>query len=272
MGKIRKTIALFLTLIIALSCMTIWVVKSAYSQSILKPPMPEFAINFSQTLYTVTAPDPVSGENITQQFQNNTIQVKIDNRPFSSSLNEDKYHLFYNISTKIHSESNWSELYPPERYYNDATNFNSTALNLARTPTASTSEYTTISFHDYYPSYPPNTEIGFSPPFHFPPGTQLDLEVRAIIGVDSQVYIADHPTAPRFGGDYEPAIVVDVASDWSNTQTITIAERSTSTSPTPNPTPTPTIPEFPILVILPLFLSLISSALILGHRKNHKTR
>jgi hypothetical protein len=241
-------------------------VKPVNSQSILRPPMPEFTVSFTRTLYSVTAPGPVSGDNVTQQFQNNTIQVKIENRPYlSSSINGKNFHLFYNIRIKLHLENNWSELYSPEWYYNNATNFNSTALNLARTPNASISEYTTISFYDYYPSYPPNTEIGFSPPFHFPLGAQLDLEVQAIIGVDSQVYIANHPTAPWFGGHYEPAIVVDVASDWSNPQTITIPKTFTSTSP--NPTPTPTVPGFPILVILPLFLFLISVALILRHRK-----
>ena len=251
MSSLGKYLSLFLIGIFIISSLLI--VKPANAKTI---PQPEFIINFTRTVYSVTAPDPVSGENITKQFQNNTIQVKINNRPFSSSLNENKYHLFYNIRIKIHSESNWSELYPPERYYNDATNFNSTALNLARTPTASTSEYTTISFYDYYPSYPPNTEIGFFPPFHFPPGTQLDLEVQAIIGVDSQVYIADHPTAPRLGGHYETAIVVDVTSDWSSTQSITIPENNSSS-------PSPTVPEFSWLTILPILLCVtIALALI----------
>lgn len=256
MDRISKGfLVLFVIVLLASSLM---IIESAFAQSISKPSVPEFTINFTRTLYTVTAPDPVSGENITQQFQNNTIQVKIENRPYPlSSINSSKYHLFYNIRIKLHSENNWSELYPPEWYYNNETNFNSTALNLARTPNASTSKYTTISFYDYYPSYPPNTEIGVSPPFHFPPGTQLDLEAQAIIGVDSQVYIADHPTAPWYGGHYEPAIVVDVASDWSNAQSITITENNSSN-------PSPTVPELSILVILPLFvtLSLISTKLL----------
>ena len=249
MRCLSKGFPLLLVIILAVS--SLMTIESAIAQSIPKPPTPEFTVNFTRTLYSVTAPDPVTGENITQHFQNNTIQVKIENRPYLSSIKGSQYHLFYNIRIKLNSENNWSELYPPESYYNNATNFNSTALNLARTPNASTSEYTTISFYDYYPSYPPNTEIGFFPPFHFPPGTQLDLEVQAIIGVDSQVYIADHPTAPRFGGHYEPAIVVDVGSDWSSIRTITIPSSELS--------PTPSVPELSWLAILPLFVSILAT-------------
>lgn len=280
MGKTKKTYTAILTLTIAISCLIILMVKPAIAQTIPKPPT-EFTVSFARTLYTVTAPDPVSGVNITQQFQNNTIQVKIDNKQYSSALGGSQYHLYYNIRIKLHSENNWSELYPPESFYNNATNFNSTALNLARTPNASTSGFTTITFYDYYPSYPPNTEIGFVPPFHFPPGTQLDVEVQAIIGVDSQVYVADHPTAPRYGGHYEPAVVVDSASDWSNAHSITIPEEDSSnpapTAPESNPSLTPDIPRNPphldptyYLIPVSVILAIVIAAILLyrSHRKN----
>lgn len=264
MGKTSKTFALLLTLIVAISCLTLLTVKSVDAQTNPNASVPEFTVSFNRTFYTVTAPDPVNGENVTQQFQNNTIQVRIDNRPYTSLLNAGKYHLFYNIRIR-NSENDWSELYPSEPFYNNATDFNSTALNLARTPKASTSEFTIIAFYDYYPSYPPNTVIGFSPPFHFPPGTQLDVEVQAIFGVDSQVYVADHPTAPWYGGHYEPAIVVGGASGWSNAQSITMPEEDYSNL-------TPTVPEFSWLILVPLLVSLLVVAVIVRRRKTANSK
>jgi len=46
MGKIGKTLALFLTLIIALSRLTIVLVKPANGQALLKPSVPEFTLRY----------------------------------------------------------------------------------------------------------------------------------------------------------------------------------------------------------------------------------
>lgn len=56
-------------------------------------------------------------------------------------------------------------------------------------------------------------------------------------------------------------------SGWSNTQTVTIPEASTSTSPSPNPTPTYTVPEFSLLVVIPLIFGVFAIAMILRHKK-----
>jgi hypothetical protein len=275
MSKTSKTcVAVILTVIIALSSVAYLIGNPASAQSTPTPPVPEFSVTFNRTFYTVTAPDPVTGENVTQHFQNNTIQVKIENKEYPPSVNRTEYPLYYNIRIKLHSEENWSELYPPALYYNNATDFNSTALNLARTPEASNSEFTTVSFYDYYPDYPPNTDIGFSPPFHFPPGSQLDLEVQAIVGVHSQVYVLDKPTVPWYGGHYEPAVVVAAASDWSKPQTITIPA-NTSTSPEATPTPTPDVPRSaphldPPYYLVPIGVIAVIVALSVLFYRRHK--
>jgi hypothetical protein len=69
---------------------------------------------------------------------------------------------------------------------------------------------------------------------------QVDFQVEAIAGHDSQAWYIQHPLFPQYGGYYEPAVDYDTTSGWSSTQTITIGESQTPTpSPAATPTPTP---------------------------------
>ncbi len=89
-GRISKTLSLFLTLTIALSCLTLVVVKPAIAQTAPKPSVPTF---------TVT-------------LQNDTIVLTIENQPFdihSSGNNSFFYDVrIWNIA------GHWSNLYAAE--------------------------------------------------------------------------------------------------------------------------------------------------------------
>jgi hypothetical protein len=65
-----------------------------------------------------------------------------------------------------------------------------------------------------------------------------------------------------------PTNTASPTSVSSPTSTFSTTSTATATPyPSQSPTPTSTIPELPILVILPLFLSIFSIAIILKHRK-----
>jgi hypothetical protein len=83
-----------------------------------------------------------------------------------------------------------------------------------------------------------------------PLGSQLDFRVQAIAG--SRLMTDPH--------DYNLILAIGSESDWSSIQTVTIPENNSST-------PTPTVPEFSWLIILPLFLSILSIAVLIRKRK-----
>ena len=73
-------------------------------------------------------------------------------------------------------------------------------------------------------------------------------------------------------GNHELVITAGIYYNFSGSLYQLFNESSTPVqflvgTPTPSPTPTPTVPEFSWLAILPLFISLLSVALIVRHRK-----
>jgi hypothetical protein len=52
MGKISKTLALLLTVIIATSCLTLFIFKPANAQSTAKPSIPQFTLSFVNASYS----------------------------------------------------------------------------------------------------------------------------------------------------------------------------------------------------------------------------
>jgi PQQ-like domain len=71
------------------------------------------------------------------------------------------------------------------------------------------------------------------------------------------------------GGDVEssPAVVNGVVYIGSDDGYVYALSGSPTSSPLPTPTSTPTVPEFPVLIILPLFASLLLIAVALTYRK-----
>ena len=201
------------------------------------------------------------------------------NKQFNDPNGSSTFHLYYDVRTKGHFEQNWRELYPP--FY---TPYNGGAFISSGCPAQSNKVYTVITYSAYvqpYYSYPQAT---------YPPNAQVDFQVSAMLGHDSQIFVNDHITVQPIGHD-EPAIAYDIQSDWSSIQTLNISNSSLSTSTPQNPTgstpfsipvqtqpstpantPSSTsIPEFSWLSILPLFVSVFFVAVIVRHQKTKST-
>ena len=221
MGKIGKTFALLLTLIIATSCLTILMVKPANAQTIPKPSVPEFTLKYVDNSYDVPltytySTDPYTGKEVKtphggNHVDNKTIDITIRNQPFTPYNDSEGniINLSYNVRFKGHfGESGWIEpFYQPIR--NGEYGFT------AQHP-QSNSEYTQISV-----------------PSEFQVGDVVDFQIQKLEGYYTswEPMLAIVMGTSQFTGE---------TSDWSSTQTITIGQTSTSASP--NPTPTPTSP------------------------------
>ena len=254
-----------------------------------KPPVPEFTlylvnhpIDIPATTPTYTT-DPYTGETKLQspgsagnRIDNWTIELWIPNKQFNDPNGSSTFHLYYDVRTKGHFEQNWQDLYAP--FYSA---YDGGAFIPNGSPSQSNKVYTVITYSAYFPpyySYPQAT---------YPPNAQVDFQVSAMLGHDSQIFVNDHPLAPYPIGHEEPAIAYDIQSDWSSTQTLTITNNSLSTSTPRNPTvstpfslpvqtqtstPTPTpVPEFSWLTILPLFALAFFVAVVLRHQESAKT-
>jgi hypothetical protein len=256
MGSISKGFSLLLVVILAVSSLIM--VETVSAQSIPKPSIPEFTLRFVNSSYLIPETpyyqtDPYTGKQkyMGMQggylFKNYTIEISVKSQSFPSTINDTALQLYYNIRAKGLYEQGWSNL---NLLSDDQVDRN-------YLPPQQNSEYTKISI-------PANT---------YTIGGTVELEVRAILGgvFSSSIEYNPFPFPTSYFG-YE-------ASDWSGAQSITISSNSVSNF-TPNPTssptntpstPTPTVPEFPLLVILPFFVSLLLVAVYLKHRRtNHE--
>jgi|WetSurMetagenome_2_1015567.scaffolds.fasta_scaffold235806_1 hypothetical protein len=93
MKRMGKVVCLFLVLIITLSIGSS-IIKSVTAQSIPKPSVPIFKLEFQDDSFRV---------NSTDYIQNQTIQIKIENQPLVNLE-----HLLYVIEEKSHYADNWN--------------------------------------------------------------------------------------------------------------------------------------------------------------------
>ena len=275
MSKISKTLALFLTLIIALSCLTLLTISPANAQTTPKPSIPQFSIqvvDYSYDVPTKYSTDSYTGKQTTipgyhvddirvegkiknQHFTPYTIPNPNSTSNYDANLNIDFY---YNIRYKGHfgSESEWMKL-------------------------AGTRDVDFL-IQNYGSEYTNFTVAGYDARM-FQEGAVIDFQVNAYIGFETWGFVGTFPYRILNGEE----------SGWSNTQTLTISKDATSsntyatnidsspypiiespqtlTTPTPtstqNPTPTPTVPELSWLAILPLLIATPLIALILLKKK-----
>jgi hypothetical protein len=194
MGKISKTIAIFLTLTIAMSCLTLLTAKPTNAQTISQPSVPEFTVKVIDYSYDVPATysiDKFTGQTITHEgyhVDNQSVTVIVKNQPFTPYKNNITYHLCYNLQTKGHfEEGNWRYLVEPQDF-----------ITTLYYPEQSTGSNTVISFKSSYPA-----------------NAQIDIQVEAIIFHEGQGIVFEH-----LGTVHElvNGFVFDQASDWSNRQ------------------------------------------------------
>ena len=267
MGSISKTFALLLTVIVAMSCLTILTAKSASAQSIPIPSVPQFTVKFVDNSYyvpsvTYTTTDPYTGKQTMHTengyyVQNDSIVISITNQPFTSYIgsNYTVISLFDAIRWKGHYANNWNYAQSADSGENN-TYFQASSLN-------ETSDALVLVFgvggNSPIPSMPPSTPfIGIEEVGEL--GGQIDFQVMSFIGYYTT--FEGYSPEPII---YPPPVYfvyTGQSSEWSNTQTLTIpastsSNSTISTSPTPTSTSTAAAPEFPTWIILPLFAVII---------------
>ena len=284
MGRIRKSLALFVILIIVISSLSLFIVKPTNAQSIPKPSVPEFTIkyvDYSTYIPPTYSTDQYTGKTVIAQEgyyqQNKSIISTITNLLFTQALQEQNLTIFYQMEYKGYYGKYWSNL-----------NWSS-----------SNCEYVVSEGHRYLinPNAPYTVAtLGFSGNNgsarygisrfidDIPNGGQIDFRLRSFVGYFTKVYEPekyvpgipeDDPTDPiphyyAFTGQ---------TSDWSNTHTISIPDGavsiSTSPNPTPSPTnsmasPSPTVPEFPSWTIpLLVMMTVVLIGLVYFKKRKH---
>jgi hypothetical protein len=239
------------------------IVKPASSQT--TPSVPEFTLKYIDYSYDVPPTygiNQYTGQNVTIQagyhVDNRTMLFTIKNQPFTSYNDSSGNYitLYYNFRYKGHYGDEWS--YYPFAGVQTTHSYGPYGGGPFLDYPASNSDYTVTSINlDVLTSFPGGPQI--------PDGSQVDFQVQAQIG-----HIDPIPSGLLAGDFYN---FTGESSDWSNTQTITVSNGSTSTSissstsANPTPTSTPAVPEFLWLVILPLFILMLSIAVIFRLRK-----
>jgi hypothetical protein len=203
-------------LLLDLSAVTFESVNSA----ITKPSVPEFILTSAQEISTHPATyktDPYTGAQVIDtpayQYVTTRVYIKIKNQLFTpyTDSNGNYTQLYFNVRTAGHFNGVWYEQY------------NSDPGSVSFYPTQSSSEYTTLTLD----------LLG-----NFSSGSMLDVQVETMIGYFHEeldtLGTSLHGYATVFHGE---------TSDWSSTQTVTLAESTQtvapssgqSTSPTANP-------------------------------------
>jgi hypothetical protein len=246
MGKISKSLALLIILIVVISCLTFQVTKPVGAQSISKPSIPEFTVQLVDHSYdipstTTTTIDPYTNKTTittipSQHVKSITIDLTIKNQDFPTIINGNTSNIYYNIRTKAHYGTDWQYYSSFPQYTTAPTSGQATfAYGKLNLPTQSNSEYTLISL-----------------PSSYQEGDEIDFEVQAILGYQYAYWDNYHGLIPI----HEETLYFQT-SDWSPVQTFTM----------PANAQTPSIPEIPVLAILPLLLSILFIAVIVMHRK-----
>jgi hypothetical protein len=210
-----KSTALLLIPILALASLIM--VESVFAQSIAKPSVPEFTLQYVDYSYdvlpkTTTTTNPYTNETTTTTIpgyhvENKTIQATISNNIGAS---------YYNFRYKGTYADKWNYYqFDPDsrRGYNLYDSF--------YVPyEASNSSYTAATLPSYF----------FK---DVPEGGEVDFQVQALFGdFDAEPWGHLWPLEPTYDFRF-----TGTTSDWSETQTITFGESQT---PTPSPATTPT--------------------------------
>ncbi len=239
MPVVTKGLSLALILVLAASSL---ILIQNVSATVPKPAIPEFTVKYAPATYSVTTTDPYTGQAVTTQYKNNSIQIAIKNQQYTYTNNGAAYTLYYNLRFKPHFDGDWTELYAPKNYsstpYNQETKSWTFTLYLytqemplsMQPPTQTNTEYTVITI-------PLSANYLFS---QLPDNAQIDFQVDAMIGHDAQVWVIQHPLYPEYGGFYTGAVAYDTDSGWSKTQIVTIGSESTSSTTNPSATDTAT--------------------------------
>ncbi len=207
MGKLCRSVALILTLTIAISSLSPLVVRFAYAQTTPTPSVPQFTVVMGiahSDVPTTYSLDPLTGQIVAQLGQNewyNTITLVVVNQNVPANSGS----LLYNVRITVDQSSwGWTELFDAGTY-----------------PTASSGSYTNITL----PIYSMSTFLNRT----------VNIQVEAMIGVISWGH--NFPPIPSaFSGQ---------ASAWSRNQTVTVIDVITPLSYTSTPSSSQTSTQSP---------------------------
>jgi uncharacterized membrane protein YciS (DUF1049 family) len=194
-------------------------------ESIPKPSVPEFTLKFVDNSFDVPPTydiDPYTGKNVMTQagyhVENKSIQVTIKNQPFSNykDANGTVIMLYYDIRLKGHFGDYWNSLNSSNQLYLVA----SSSLLADNVLVYPNSPSTVLSYgfsgnngSDYYSVHLEGISAG----------GQVDFQVQALIGYYTKII---HPPSPSdvfsHGQPGYHYAFTGEASDWSNTQTVTV--------------------------------------------------
>ena len=226
----KKTFTFIFILALIASCLI--VIENGSAQS--KPATPEFTVELVQKVideaptYTI---DPYSGETIIKTDGYHTSYWVVDIK-----IKNNTPDIYYNYRIKGHFGIEWSVCPLIDQGDGVWTTRETSPFTFVPIPTyakATSSEYTEVKVDMQ----------------SLKTGDQVDVQVQAISGTIEN--------APN--GGYQ--ILTGQASDWSYTQTLTVPASNVS------PTPSPTVPEIPVLAIVPLLLSVFAVAVLVKHQK-----
>lgn len=262
MCNTNKTLALLLTLIITMSCLTLLTVHPANAQTNSKPSVPEFTVKYEKHYSDKPAvynTNPYNGQqeiiSPASRSEWETITIIIKNQPFTPYQTKEGHttrdiYLYYSVKHKGHFEEEWSR-FTPDYYSNQ-----------------SDGENTEIIFYLGVTGpegciMPPGENLLQQPVPQA--GDKIDFQVEALIG---WVEPGGLVTTTMGMNVYYPGTFSGVESGWSNTQTFILPDTSTVTALPydSNATPTPSVPELSWFVIVPL-LYMLSVPLIVWQRK-----
>ena len=244
MDRISKGFAVFFILIMAISNLSLLMVKLANAQTSPTPSIPKYVLQYVDGSYDVPTTqtiDPYTGKTITHQgyhVNQTDFEMVIQNQ--LNPIDD----LYYSIRVKGHYATEWISFFDLSE-------------GLPLQDPSSTQTIIQLGTLDEDGL----TLQGAHKTITIPSGGKEDIQVQALIGSIGRD--ASQPMAPY--------VFRGTESNWSPIQTITVPVSAVSPTATPNtavsPSPTPTVPELSWLAIVPLLLSLFSVALIFRHRK-----
>jgi hypothetical protein len=205
MGKTGKTSTLLLMLIIAMPYLTMLIVGAVNAQASQAPSAPDFTVTYSS------------------KNGRGEAEIKIKNQPIDN--------IYYLVETKDHFLINWSIIYwpivysePPAYTRDDSDPYSQQNA---------TSDYTIIKYSIL--------ESDYAHPDYIPSNGQVDFKVQALVG--KSYYIPIGERLPLYGLEKMAVGFRDTgpSSEWSQIQTLSLADGTVT--PTKNPTPTTTSPS-----------------------------
>ncbi len=124
MNRTSKSFSIFIILIIAISGLSLLMVKPACAQSTTIPTIPKFTVQYTVNTINVTPTytiNPYTGQNetvgVNSSFEKKSIEVMINNQPFNRyQVKSDGItywvNLYYDVRYKGHFEENWTDSGP----------------------------------------------------------------------------------------------------------------------------------------------------------------